>query len=56
MLRYSNERSSWEFDGAYGGEASQGALFAEVSSLIATVVEGFSVCVMAYGATGSGPC
>ena len=44
---------SWEFDRAFGGETSQEAMFEEIRTVATSVMDGFSVCVMAYGATGT---
>ena len=44
----------WEFDRTFGVTATQEHVFAEVAPLAACVIDGFSACVLAYGATGSG--
>ncbi|MDP2434656.1 MAG: kinesin family protein [archaeon] len=47
-------RTLFNFDGYYGEEATQEALFEEARSLLPGVTRGVNVTIMAYGATGSG--
>mmetsp|Transcript_20588 Transcript_20588/g.45089 ORF Transcript_20588/g.45089 Transcript_20588/m.45089 type:complete len:554 (-) Transcript_20588:44-1705(-) len=44
----------FEFDHVFGPEASQEAIFEEVSPLVRSCADGFNVCIFAYGQTGSG--
>lgn len=48
---------SWKpfaFDHVWPPEASQADVFADVEPMIASVADGFNVCIFAYGQTGSG--
>ena len=42
------------FDGVFGPDAGQAAVFEDTRHLVQSAVDGFNVCVFAYGQTGSG--
>ena len=44
----------WEFDRAFDGGAGQAAVCDELQGVATDALDGFNVCVMAYGATGAG--
>ena len=41
-------------DRVFGPEAKQDEVYAEVDALVRSALDGYDVCVLAYGATGSG--
>lgn len=43
----------WEFDEVFGFNASQAEVFREVSSLVTSTMDGYNVCIFAYGQTVS---
>ncbi|OSX72837.1 hypothetical protein BU14_0401s0008 [Porphyra umbilicalis] len=45
---------SFAFDRVFDGSASQGDVFAEVSEMVQSALDGFRVCIFAYGQSGSG--
>jgi hypothetical protein len=45
---------SFEFDRAFGPRSTQEDLFEDVSGLVTSVLDGYNVCVFAYGQTGAG--
>lgn len=45
---------SYEFDKVYTPEASQEEVYASVTPLLRSVVEGFNAALLAYGQTGTG--
>ena len=49
------DRQHFEFDlRVFAGEAAQDAVFADVKALVLSCVDGFNVCIFAYGQSGSG--
>ncbi|KAJ1635055.1 P-loop containing nucleoside triphosphate hydrolase protein [Pavlovales sp. CCMP2436] len=46
--------SSFEYDAVFGPTSTQAELYAQVHELVPSVLDGFDVCIFAYGATGSG--
>ncbi|KAH8053562.1 hypothetical protein JL722_9405 [Aureococcus anophagefferens] len=42
------------FDRVFDGDATQADVYGEIDDLVASAADGFDVCVLAYGATGSG--
>ena len=56
-MRLVNERGkqkAWEFDKVFDFGARQEAVYAEVSGLVTSVLDGYKVCIFAYGQTGAG--
>ena len=47
-------KHTFDFDHAFGPAASNGDVYSEVSGLITSVLDGFNVCIFAYGQTGTG--
>ncbi|KNA18749.1 hypothetical protein SOVF_067930 [Spinacia oleracea] len=47
-------RKVFQFNQVYGPSATQDELFKEIQPLIRSVMDGFNVCILAYGETGSG--
>jgi len=47
-------RSRFEFNQVYGPTAEQSKVFEDMRPMISQVLSGFNVCVIVYGATGSG--
>ncbi|XP_037518694.1 kinesin-like protein KIFC1 [Rhipicephalus sanguineus] len=45
---------SFHFDRVFPGVASQSEVFAEVSQLVQSALDGYHVCIFAYGQTGAG--
>ena len=45
---------SFEFDQVFGMASTQDEVFAEVSELVTSVMDGYNCCIFAYGQTGSG--
>jgi len=45
---------SFQFDHVFGGDASQEKVFEQAKPLITSLLDGFNVCVMAYGRTAAG--
>lgn len=48
------KRHRFAFDKVFGPDASQEAVYNELSPLVQSVVDGYSVCLLAYGQTSSG--
>ena len=49
-----NSRSTFTFDRCFGPRASQINVFEDTQPLITSVLDGFNVCILAYGQTGAG--
>ncbi|CAL4900603.1 unnamed protein product [Urochloa decumbens] len=48
------ERKTFKFDRVFGPEDNQEVVFSETVPVIRSVMEGFNVCIFAYGQTGTG--
>ncbi|DBA96427.1 TPA: Nucleolar protein 58, variant 2 [Trebouxia sp. C0004] len=46
--------SSFAFDKVFGGQSSQAEVFAEVSDMVQSALDGYKVCLFSYGQTGAG--
>ena len=44
----------WEFDQTFDFRSSQEEVYSEVSPLVTSVLDGYNVCIFAYGQTGLG--
>jgi hypothetical protein len=53
----SNESRFWDFDRVFGGNTAEGnnqaVIFQDTSYLMTSVVDGYNVCIVAYGQTGT---
>ncbi|KAJ1458615.1 P-loop containing nucleoside triphosphate hydrolase protein, partial [Pelagophyceae sp. CCMP2097] len=47
-------KAAFTFDRAFGPAATQADVFEEVAELCQSAMDGYDVCILAYGATGSG--
>lgn len=45
---------AFEFDRVFGPESSQEAVFEDVAQLTTSALDGYNVCIFAYGQTGMG--
>ena len=44
---------AFDFDRAFPPESSQGEVFEDVSPLVTSALDGYNVCIFAYGQTGT---
>jgi kinesin family protein C2/C3 len=44
----------FKFDRVFNPEADQAEVFADTSPVVMSVLDGFNVCIFAYGQTGTG--
>jgi kinesin family protein C2/C3 len=57
LAAYSSKHSKWnefQFDRVFGEESNQEHIYRETKPLIRSVLDGYSVCIFAYGQTGAG--
>eukprot|EP00941_MAST-03F_sp_MAST-3F-sp1_P004640 g4640.t1 len=47
-------KKTWEFDHVYNMESTTTNIFEEIRPLVTSVMDGFNVCIFAYGQTGAG--
>lgn len=53
-LTVDNKEHAFAFDRIFGPEAGQGEVFAGVSELVQSALDGYHVCLFSYGQTGAG--
>ena len=44
---------AFEFDRVFGPESTQEQVFGDVAQLVMSVLDGYNVCIFAYGQTGA---
>ncbi|XP_043692070.1 kinesin-like protein KIN-14S isoform X1 [Telopea speciosissima] len=49
-----SSRKQFKFDHVFGPHENQEAIFAQTSPVVTSVLDGFNVCIFAYGQTGTG--
>ncbi|CAM9840016.1 unnamed protein product, partial [Ectocarpus fasciculatus] len=54
LVNERGKRKAWKFDQVFGLEARQETVYAEVSPLVVSVLDGYNACIFAYGQTGTG--
>ncbi|KAL5701824.1 hypothetical protein ACHQM5_027120 [Ranunculus cassubicifolius] len=54
MVISDSSKKQFKFDHVFGPEDNQEAVFAQTSPLVISVLDGFNVCIFAYGQTGTG--
>ena len=54
MAEPTTTRRGGRLDRVFGPEAKQHEVYAEVDALVRSALDGYDVCVLAYGATGAG--
>lgn len=52
MVNNKRQAKAWEFDAVFPPSADNDAVFAATEPLIVSVMDGYNVCVFAYGQTG----
>ena len=45
---------NWEFDKIFNGESTQFEVFQYLQPLVTSVLDGYNICIFAYGQTGAG--
>ena len=53
--RAGEQSSQFEFDQVFAPKVGQSDVFSEVEPLVLSVMDGYNVCIFAYGQTGSLP-
>lgn len=48
------KKKNWEFDCVFDTDSTQEQVYKEVSPLVTSVLDGYNVCIFAYGQTGTG--
>ena len=54
MSTEKGKKKTWEFDQVFNTTSSQKEIYGEVSPLVTSVLDGYNVCIFAYGQTGTG--
>ncbi|GAB2277497.1 Kinesin-like protein KIN-14S [Dionaea muscipula] len=49
-----SSKKQFKFDHVFGPQATQEAVFAQTSPIVTSVLDGYNVCIFAYGQTGTG--
>jgi kinesin family protein C2/C3 len=47
-------KKSWEFNEVFNESSTQAQVFKEIKDLVVTMLDGYNVCIFAYGQTGAG--
>jgi len=55
VLNEKSREKSWEFDEVFDTNSTQQQVYQEVSALVTSVMDGYNVCIFAYGQTGKFP-
>ena len=53
-MQEANKPTTYSFDKVFDPSASQANVFGEVSQLVESALDGYNVCIFAYGQTGAG--
>ncbi|CAD7962430.1 unnamed protein product [Amoebophrya sp. A25] len=51
---YNGSNKVWQFDRVFGDRSTNADVFREVKELVTSTMDGYNVCIFAYGPTGSG--
>ncbi|GAB4855542.1 Kinesin-like protein KIN-14S [Ancistrocladus abbreviatus] len=54
IISADSSKKQFKFDHVFGPHDSQEAVFAQTSSIVTSVMDGYNVCIFAYGQTGTG--
>ncbi|CAN8283918.1 unnamed protein product [Cochlearia groenlandica] len=54
VITGNNSKKSYKFDRVYTPKDGQGDVFADASPMVVSVLDGYNVCIFAYGQTGTG--
>lgn len=52
-LRCTCAMQAFEFDRVFGPESTQEQIFTDVAQLVTSALDGYNVCIFAYGQTGA---
>ena len=53
LLRCTRAMQAFEFDRVFGPESTQKQIFNDVAQLVTSALDGYNVCIFAYGQTGA---
>ncbi|KAH8507322.1 hypothetical protein H0E87_009732, partial [Populus deltoides] len=54
IISSDSSKKQFKFDHVFGPEDNQEAVFAQTKPIVASVLDGYNVCIFAYGQTGTG--
>ena len=54
VMNEKNREKTWEFDEVFDFNSTQAQVYTDVSALVTSVMDGYNVCIFAYGQTSSG--
>ncbi|KAI4301878.1 hypothetical protein L6164_035115 [Bauhinia variegata] len=54
MVKLGGRKKDFEFDKTFPQESSQESVFVEVEPILKSAIDGYNVCILAYGQTGTG--
>ncbi|XP_076816196.1 carboxy-terminal kinesin 2-like [Clavelina lepadiformis] len=54
VINESNKTLKYSFDNVFNPEVSQEAVFEDIAQLVQSALDGYNVCIFAYGQTGAG--